>query len=74
MSPDSNAIYAAVPRSESNSTCAVCEMDVDPATAVNSTYKGKTYYFCMQSHRDLFDKTPDLYLAAVDSRGAAASN
>jgi putative intracellular protease/amidase/YHS domain-containing protein len=72
LSPDSNAVYAAVPMSGSNSTCPVCDMDIDPATAVNSAYKGKTYYFCMQSHKDLFDKTPNLYLASAQetARGA----
>src|SRR5262249_6207197 len=45
--PDSNQVYAAAPASNAdNPTCLVCGMDVDPATAPKSVYKGKTYYFC----------------------------
>ena len=44
--------------------CAVCDMDVNPATAPKSVYKGKTYYFCMDDHKQLFDKSPDKYIEA----------
>ena len=63
MDPGSNQVYrvrqagtAAHPR------CAVCDMEVDPATAPRSVYRGKTYYFCMAGHKALFDKTPDSFL------------
>jgi YHS domain-containing protein len=28
-------------------------------------YKGKTYYFCMTSHRDLFKAAPDKVLKMI---------
>jgi YHS domain-containing protein len=33
-------------------------MDVDKATAPTSVYEGKTYYFCMPSHKKKFDADP----------------
>lgn len=59
MNPDSNAVYAKASLSANNHPlCAVCGMDVDPATGLKSVYKGKTYYFCMQDHKELFDSAP----------------
>ena len=45
--------------------CPVCEMDVDPASAPKSVYRGQTYYFCSSGHKDLFDATPDKFLEAI---------
>lgn len=63
MDPASNQVYrtrqaatAAHPR------CQVCDMEVDPATAPHSVYRGKTYYFCMSGHKALFDKMPESFL------------
>ena len=68
MNPDSNQVYASrrVSTNE-HPLCPVCEMEVDPKDAgvTKSTYKGRELYFCMPSHKDLFDKTPDAYLAAT---------
>ena len=37
----------------------VCGMQVDPRTAAaQSTYNGKTYYFCSEACRQQFDKNP----------------
>jgi YHS domain-containing protein len=37
----------------------VCGMSVDEKTArLKSQYKGKTYYFCNQSCKAIFDKNP----------------
>jgi Cu+-exporting ATPase len=37
----------------------VCGMNVDEKTAVlKSEYMGKTYYFCNQSCKAVFDKNP----------------
>ena len=57
--PASNAVYlqAAVP-SDGHPLCPVCDMDVDPATAPKSVYQGRTYYFCSQDHKRLFDAAP----------------
>ena len=63
--PASNQVYAAKPvASPGHALCPVCDMEVDPAGAPKSAYKGKTYYFCMDSHKQAFDTTPDRYLAA----------
>jgi Cu+-exporting ATPase len=40
----------------------VCGMQVDPRTAAaQSTYNGKTYYFCSEACRQQFDKNPAQY-------------
>ncbi len=43
--------------------CAVCGMHINPAKDPQSTYKGKTYYFCEPDHKRLFDAHPDLALS-----------
>jgi len=41
----------------------VCGMDVDPKTAAGeSTYQGKTYYFCSPGCKRAFDKEPEKFL------------
>src|SRR5881296_3376708 len=45
MDRNSNQIYATTPVSTAeHPLCPVCQMDVDPATAPKSLFKGKTYY------------------------------
>jgi putative intracellular protease/amidase/YHS domain-containing protein len=62
MNADSNQVYANAPVSTAeHPLCPVCGMDVDPATAPKSLYKGKTYYFCSQGDKDQFDATPDKF-------------
>lgn len=40
----------------------VCGMSVDEkSAAATSSYKGKTYYFCSEDCKKLFDKQPDTY-------------
>ena len=59
MNPDSNQVYASAPVSTAeHPLCPVCGMDVDPATAPKSVFKGKTYYFC--SDDDKKTLTPPL--------------
>ena len=61
--PESNAVYAAVKVStDEHPVCPVCEMDVDPAGAPKSTYKGKTYYFCSPGHKASFDAAPEKWV------------
>jgi len=63
MNADSNAVYAhAFAQSEEHPICPVCGMAVDPATAPKSVYKGKTYYFMSEQHKQQFDANPELYL------------
>jgi YHS domain-containing protein len=45
----------------------VCGMNVDEKTAIlKSEYAGKTYYFCSQSCKEVFEKNPKRF--AEDSR------
>jgi transcriptional regulator GlxA family with amidase domain/YHS domain-containing protein len=65
MNPDSNQIYAqAFTESEDHPSCPVCRMAVDPATAPQSVYKGKTYYFCSGDHKQQFDAAPGKFVKA----------
>ena len=45
--------------------CPVCEMNVDPRSAPQSTYRNRTYYFCMLRHKAIFDAAPERYLEPV---------
>jgi transcriptional regulator GlxA family with amidase domain len=63
MDPNSNNVYAKARTStDEHPICPVCDMDVDRATALTSVYKGKTYYFCMPSHKEQFDAAPEKFL------------
>ena len=63
MNPDSNQIYAATPVSKAeHPLCVVCGMDVDPATAPKSAFKGATYYFCSDDDKKTFDAAPDKFV------------
>jgi YHS domain-containing protein len=39
-------------------------MEVDPSTAPKSVYKGTTYYFMDEGHKQLFNADPEKYLNA----------
>lgn len=63
--PNSNQVYAVQRVStDAHPLCPVCDMDVSAATSPKSVYKDKTYYFCMDSHKRLFDAAPEKYLEA----------
>jgi transcriptional regulator GlxA family with amidase domain len=65
MSPDSNQAYAQERISTAeHPLCPVCQMDVAPATAPKSLYKGKTYYFCSPGDKVQFDAAPDKFATA----------
>ena len=65
MNPDSNQIYSKAPVSTAeHPLCAVCGMDVNPKTAPKSVYKNKTYYFCSDQDKALFDAAPDKFVKA----------
>jgi YHS domain-containing protein len=65
MNPDSNQVYAATPVSTAeHPVCVVCGMDVDPATAPKSVFKGATYYFCSDDDKKKFDARPDIFVSA----------
>jgi YHS domain-containing protein len=74
MNESSNSIYAKVGTDVDNSPyCLVCGMDVDPQTAPSSSYKGKTYYFCMPGHKHQFDATPEKFLKTILGNEAGRS-
>ena len=61
--PDSNAVYTrAYAQSDEHPVCPVCGMAVDPSSAPKSVYKGKTYYFMSEQHKQQFDADPDKFL------------
>lgn len=63
--PNSNRLYAQARRSTAERPlCPVCGMDIEQASAPRSMYRGKTYYFCEQSHKALFDSNPDRFTSA----------
>ena len=65
MNPDSNQVYASAPVSTAeHPLCAVCGMDVDPASAPKSVFKGTTYYFCSDDDKKTFDAAPDKFVTA----------
>jgi len=65
MNPESNQAYATTPISKAGRTvCLVCGMNVDPATAPKSVYKGKTYYFCSDDDKKTFDAAADKFVDA----------
>jgi transcriptional regulator GlxA family with amidase domain len=69
MNADSNQAYAKSRVStDQQPLCAVCEMDVDASTAPKSIYRDRTYYFCMDAHKNLFDAAPDRF---VGTQGGA---
>jgi putative intracellular protease/amidase/YHS domain-containing protein len=64
LNPNSNQAYAkARVSTDEHPVCPVCAMDADPA--LKSVYKGKTYYFCFQGHKEMFDKAPAKFTNAV---------
>jgi len=65
MDPGSNQVYAEKRVSTNkHPLCPVCGMDVDPATAPKSVFKGTTYYFCSDNDKKTFDATPDDFVSA----------
>jgi putative intracellular protease/amidase/YHS domain-containing protein len=59
MNPDSNSAYAQVRSTDEHPLCPICTMEVDPKIAPKSVFAGKTYYFCSQEHKKLFDTAPE---------------
>ena len=63
MNADSNNAYAtALVSTLEHPVCVVCGMDVDPATAPKSVFKGATYYFCSGDDKKTFDATLDKFV------------
>ncbi len=49
----------------------VCEMTVNESTALHSTYKGKTYYFCSAVCKSMFERDPEKYIGQTDKKPEA---
>ncbi len=63
MNSESNQVYAAGPVSTAeHPVCAVCGMDVDPATAPKAVFKRATYYFCSDDDKKTFTAAPDKFV------------
>jgi YHS domain-containing protein len=59
LDPMSNNVYAKRrPSTAAHPLCPVCDMDVDKAASLSSVYRKRTYYFCMDAHKKLFDGSP----------------
>jgi putative intracellular protease/amidase/YHS domain-containing protein len=59
MDAASNSIYAKYESPKKATTgplCPVCSMEGN--LSISSSYKGKTYYFCMHEHKVTFDEAP----------------
>jgi putative intracellular protease/amidase/YHS domain-containing protein len=61
LDPSSNSEYAAFKQTANHPLCAVCGME--PDASLSSSYKGKTYYFCVQEHKRIFDASPENFAA-----------
>jgi Cu+-exporting ATPase len=49
----------------------VCDMEVDPTTAVyQSQYYGQKYYFCSSGCKDSFDRDPQRYARPPEAEGS----
>jgi putative intracellular protease/amidase/YHS domain-containing protein len=66
LDPNSNTEYAKLRVStDAHPLCVICSMDVDPATALSSVYKGKAYRFCSADHKQQFDSAPERIIALL---------
>lgn len=64
LDPMSNMAYARRrPVSGRQALCPVCEMVVDKATAPDSMWRGRHYYFCSHGHKQAFDAHPNEFVA-----------
>ena len=60
LNPSSNAEYAKPIRQTANHPlCPICGMEID--RSLSSTYKGRTYYFCVREHKQIFDASPERF-------------
>jgi transcriptional regulator GlxA family with amidase domain/YHS domain-containing protein len=64
LNPNANAAYARRRAStDAHPLCPVCDMEVAKATAPSLSYRKRTYYFCMDAHKAMFEAKPAAYLA-----------
>ena len=66
LDPSSNSEYAKLRAStDTHRFCAVCDMEIDPADAPSSVYRGKNYRFCSPEHKQQFDANPEPIVAVL---------
>jgi putative intracellular protease/amidase len=66
LDASSNQLYSKPPPVRAGlALCPVCWMEADPASASKSVYGGRTYYFCMEDHKKVFDASPTRFLEAL---------
>lgn len=66
LNPDANSAYAAEPVAAAGQVlCPVCQMEVDPASAPHSSFGGRTYSFCSDEHKKMFDAAPAKFADAA---------
>jgi len=69
---ESNQTFASMPElTGRNPLCPVCLMSAD--RSIKTTYKSRTYYFCMESHMALFEKHTDIFDRFLEEDAAAGS-
>ena len=72
LNPDSNESFARMPELlGEHPICPVCLMGAD--RMISSTYKVKTYYFCSNDHKLMFQKHTDVFDRFVAEDTAARS-
>jgi len=60
LNPASNSEFAGpIKQNPNHPVCAICGME--PDRSLSSTYKGKTYYFCVRDHKQIFDASPEKF-------------
>jgi putative intracellular protease/amidase/YHS domain-containing protein len=60
LDPNSNEVYAKMPElTGAHPLCPICLGDAD--RSISSSYRGKTFYFCMKEHKEMFVKHTDVY-------------
>lgn len=57
-----NASYA---KARGGKVCPICGMTIDEGMSPKLAYNGKTYYFCMDSHKALFQSAPEKVLEMI---------
>jgi len=63
LNPNVNMEYAKARVSTAeHPLCPVCDMEITPDPKLSSVYHGKTYYFCMEHHKAMFDAKPRAFL------------
>lgn len=75
-SPDVATVLSHAPASDvgKKTVCAYCGMHLTvKSNTPGAAYNGKDYYFCDETERDSFVKTPEQYLAKRPSAGIVSA-